>query len=97
MKMNKLSRIKMSFDEYDTLIEQWKEKDPHPEWPDTNSIKELEENDNPAYKSKDRILFCCYITEFAPEPISENDKEAKKMLLDILNKYLILEESNEEH
>lgn len=89
-KTGKVSQIKMSFDDYDTMVEKFDKLGYRPEWPDATLIDELEEN---IKKNKTWMKFCCFIAEKAAEPETENDKESKKKILELINKYLVLEES----
>ena len=92
-KTTKTSQIKMSFSDYDKMLEKAKKNaDFAPTWPDVNLIEEIEENIN---EDKKWLHFCCFISEYAPEPVTENDKESKKKILELINKYLILEENEE--
>lgn len=83
----------MSFDEYDKMVDRFEKMGYRPEWPDATLIDEIEENVR--NKSIAWLRFCCFIVEKAPEPTSENDKESKKRMLDLINTYLALEEKEE--
>lgn len=93
VKPGKISPKKLSFDEYDKMVERFDRMGYRPEWPDATLVEKIEMNVKK--KSIAWLRFCCFIVEKAPEPVSENDKESKKKLLELINTYLALEEKEE--
>ena len=85
------SRItRLTFDQYDNLLEQFDNVDIVTVYPTLRQIDLFEENPTKW------IISCCYMYEKGVPPVSKDEEYRKKTLGQFINKYLELYETKEE-
>lgn len=77
----------MTFEEYDQMIERFKNLHTKTLWPTVGQIDDME-------KDPERwLFFCCYLYEFGKKPVTNQEKYSKKNISLFINKHLELVDS----
>lgn len=76
--------MKLTFDEYDELLEKFEKIEGNTFWPSVQDIDLMEKNPDKY------IVFCCYLLEKNKKPETNQEKYSKKNLHSFVNKYLEL-------
>lgn len=87
---NKSKITRLTFDQYDDLLEQFETVDVATVYPTLRQIDLFEEN------PKKWIISCCYMYEMGVPPVSKDEEYRKKTLGQFINKYLELYETKED-
>lgn len=81
----------MTYDEYDSMLDRFSSVSVEPFYPDPHEISEMEK-DPPKW-----IPFACYLYEKGSKPTTAMERYGRENLKSFINRYLVLEDSQEIH
>lgn len=76
--------VKMTFDEYDKLMDVYGGMQEHPYWPTDEQIEMFGKN------PEKWLLFCIFLHEKNPAPSSESERQSKRKMMKFINRELEL-------
>ena len=82
--------LRMTFDEYDELMEKYANMSEHVYWPTKEQITMFENNPDKW------LMFCIFLNEKNPSPVTDEEKLSKKMMTKFINNHLELVEDKDE-
>lgn len=81
--------MKMTFDEYDELMDKYDEMSEHVCWPTPLQVEAFKENPDKW------LMFCLFLYEKNPSPSTDEEKESKKAMMKFINSELELVDNEE--
>lgn len=76
--------MQMSFQEYDEVMEKFEKMSERVYWPTKNQLDMFEQ------EPEKWLMFCLFLHENNPQPVTEEEKESKKGMMKFINHELEL-------